>query len=376
MKIALVCKKFSLSIGGLERYTVFLSRELVRAGHEVHVFANVWEQEMGVMIHRVPMLHFSSPMKHLSFAFFSNRMLSRMRFSVIHSMERIFYQDVYRVSDGISPVQLLRRYPNSAVRRFKAIGPRHLALGYLEKRIFVNRGCKVIMALSHLVKGHIIEHYGVDPKRIQVIYNSVNTLRFHPAVKEKYCAVVRSKYGIKKDELVLLFVSNNFKLKRLQSILKAMTLLKKKETRLLVVGNDNKKPYQRWALRNSLDDRVLFLGPKKNIEKYYAASDIFVLPTLYDTFANVCLEAMACGLPVITTRTCGASELIQDGQHGYILKTEEPDELASRIEALDPGPERSRMGENAASKARGFTMEKHICEVLDVYQRVRRKGVV
>jgi UDP-glucose:(heptosyl)LPS alpha-1,3-glucosyltransferase len=374
VKIALVCKKYSLRKGGLERYTVFLSRELLRAGHEVHVFANVWQEEPGIIIHPVPMLRFSSPGKNLSFAYFSNRVLSKMRFNVIHSMERIFYQDIFRASGGIIPVQLLQRYPNPVVRWFKAIGPRRLVLRYLEHKIFLDRGCKLIMTNSELVKGQIIEHYKVNPERIIVIYNGVDTSRFHPGVKEEYRRDVRGKYGIGKEELVLLFVSNDFKLKRLQSILKAITLLKKKEIRLLVVGNDSKGPYQKWAAQNHLGNQVLFLGPKKNIEKYYAVSNIFVLPTLYDAFANVCLEAMACGLPVITTRTNGASELIQDGEHGYILKTQQPEELASRIEALEPLPERSRMGENAAAKARGFTMEKHISELLKLYERVGARG--
>ena len=374
MKIALVCKEYSLKKGGLERYTVSLSRELIRAGHEVHVFTNAWQEEPGVIIHHVPMLRFSSPLKNLSFALFSNRALSKMSFNVIHSMERIFYQDIFRVSDGINPVQVLKQYPNFAVRLLKAIGPRRLTLSYLEHRIFVARGCKVIMTNSKLIKGHIIEYYRVAPQKVEVIYNGVNTLRFHPGVKEEYGAAVRSKYGIKENELVLLFISNNFKLKRLQTILKSLALLKKREIKLLVVGNDSKRPYQRWVTENVLDKQVLFLGPKKNIEKYYAASDIFVLPTLYDAFANVCLEAMACGLPVITTRNNGASELIQDGEHGFVLKGQEPDELAKRIEALRFPKARTGMGEKAAKKAKEFNIERHISEVLNLYDQVRGHG--
>lgn len=376
MKIALVCKEYSLKKGGLERYTVSLSRELIRARHEVHVFTNDWQEEPGVIIHHVPMLRFSSPLKNLSFALFSNRALSKMSFNVIHSMERIFYQDIFRVSDGINPVQLSQQYPNFAVRLLKAIGPRRLVLSYLEHRIFVDRGCKVIMTNSELIKGHIIEHYKVAPQKIEVIYNGVNTLRFHPGVKEEYGAAVRSKYRIKENELVLLFISNNFKLKRLQTILKSLALLKKREIKLLVVGNDSKRPYQRWVTENVLDKQVLFLGPKKNIEKYYAASDIFVLPTLYDAFANVCLEAMACGLPVITTRNNGASELIQDGEQGFILKGQGPNELAGRIATLKLPMDRTRMGDKAAKKAKRFTIEKHFSEVLKLYERVGRQDFI
>ena len=124
MKVALVCKKCSLQEGGLERYTYFLSRELIRAGHEVHIFANTWQKEPGVIIHRVPMVRLSSPAKNLSFAFFANRALSEMKFDIIHSMERIFYQDIFRVSDGINPVQMQQKYPHPVVRFIKKIGPK------------------------------------------------------------------------------------------------------------------------------------------------------------------------------------------------------------------------------------------------------------
>jgi len=376
MKVALVCKKYSLQEGGLERYTFFLSRELIRAGHEVHIFANIWQEEPGVIIHRVPVVRLSSPAKNLSFAFFANRALSKMKFDIIHSMERIFYQDIFRVSDGINPVQMQQKYPHPGVRLFKSVCPRRLALTYLEHNIFVDKGCKIVMTNSELVKRNIIEHYRVDPEKIVVIYNGVDTSRFNTKVKEKFRSSLRDKYGIKKDEIVLLFVSNNFKLKRLNLVLEAMAFLKNNKIRLFVIGADNHRTYQRWANNNSLGEQILFLGLKSNIEKYYAGSDIFVLPTLYDAFANVCLEAMACGLPVITTDSNGAADLISDNENGYILKTQKADELTAKIKALEPLSNRTRIGDNAAAKAACFTMEKHVTKVLKLYERVRSKGQV
>ena len=374
MKVALVCKKYSLQEGGLERYTYFLSRELIRAGHEVHIFANTWQEEPGIIIHRVPMVRLSSPAKNLSFAFFTNRALSEIKFDIIHSMERIFYQDIFRASDGINPVQMQQKYPHPIVRFIKKIGPRRLALSYLEYRIFVDKGCKIVMTNSELVKRNIIEHYMMDPEKIVVIYNGVDTSRFNPKVKEKYRKSLRERYSINKEELTILFVSNNFKLKRLQLVLEALLLLKNNKIRLFVIGTDNHTTYQRWVVNNGLTDQVLFLGPKRNIEKYYAASDIFVLPTLYDAFANVCLEAMACGLPVITTDSNGAADLILDRENGYILKTQRADELAARIKALESESDRVKMGTAAAAEAATFTMKKHLSEVLKLYGRVRGKG--
>ncbi len=376
MKIGLVTKNFSIERGGLEKYAFSLSRELVRAGHEVHVFANNWQTDSDVTFHKVPMIPFTLPLKNLSFAYFANQQLRRVALDVIHSMERILYQDIYRASDGIIPIHLSQRYPNPIVRGFKSIGPRRLALRYLERRIFSGGGCKIIMTNSQLVKGHIIDHYKIALDKIAVVYNAVDTSRFHPGVKETYGLFVRDRYGLKEDELVLLFISNDFKRKSLRAVLEAISLLGKREIRLLVVGDDNTKPYQKWAANNALDSQILFLGPRKDVERYYAAADIFVLPTLYDAFANVCLEAMACGLPVITTQTNGAAELIQDGEHGFVLKSRKPLELADRIADLGCLKERSRIGNNAAIKAKEFTMEKHISELLRLYRRVMTNKVV
>lgn len=371
MKIALVCKKFSLEVGGLERYTVNLSRQLLRLGHEVHVFSNRFDEEPGILFHYVPMFRYSSPGKNLSFAYFSKQALSKENFDIIHSMERIWYQDIFRVSDGINPVQMQQRYPNPLLRKLKAAGPRRQVLRYLEKRIFLGNGCRCIMTNSELVKDQIIKHYGVDTQKIHVVHNSVDTVRFHPGVKKKFRSSFRTKLGVKEADQVILFVSNDFKLKRLHFILQAMALLKDKTVKLLVAGNDNQMPYKKWAANHHLNDQVLFLGSSKTIEQCYAAADIFILPTLYDAFANVCLEAMACGLPVITTPTNGAARIITDGKHGYILNTLSPDELKNKIQILSSPAKRSQMGEQAAAKAKDFTTEKHMKEVLNLYAEFR-----
>jgi UDP-glucose:(heptosyl)LPS alpha-1,3-glucosyltransferase len=371
MKIALVCKNYLLAKGGLERYTISLSRELLRKGHDVHVFANAWQHEQGIIFHHVPVFRISSPGKNLSFAYFCNRELSKMKFDVVQSMERILYQDIYRSSDGINPIQLKLRYSNSMIRNLKSMGPRRRALHYLERRIFLKDACKTVIALSHMAKRDIITYYGMDPQKIKVIYNGVDISKFHIGVKDLYRRSIREIYGINDEDIVLLFISNNHKLKNLRSILKALLLLRQDSRfKLLVIGNDNHKPYQKFAYQKGLEKRVLFLGSKRNIERYYAASDIFVFPSLYDTFANVCLESMACGLPLIASNTCGAYELIHEGINGYVLRAQHPHELAEKIIALEDDTERKCMGQAAAETAKNFTLEKHLTQLNKLYEKL------
>jgi UDP-glucose:(heptosyl)LPS alpha-1,3-glucosyltransferase len=374
VKVALICKKFSPNYGGLERYSLFLGRELVRAGHDVHVFATQWQEEPGVSIHPVRIIPFSSPLKNLSFAYSASRAVWHAEFDVVHSMERVLRQDIFRVSDGINPVQMKQRYTSPGVRWFKSKGPRRLVLQCLERRIFLEGGCKVVMANSNLVKRQIIEHYGVRPERIVVIYNGVDLTRFHPGVKEKYRSEVRRAHGLSEQDLVLLFVSNDFKLKGLRLLLQAMVWMGAKETKLMVLGSDKTSPYEDFVKRNGLEGQVLFLGPQRNPEMFYGASDVFVLPTRYDAFANVCLEAMASGLPVITSVNNGAVDLIQDGTNGWVVQSRDPQELARRISDLASGEVRHRIGMSAAQTAEAYSPERHMSEVLNLYDRILSTG--
>lgn len=370
MKIGLVTKEYSQARGGLEKYTFSLSRQILCAGHEVHVFANKWQADANIFFHKVPMVPFLLPLKNLSFAYFAKKRLEKVSLDVVHSMERILYQDVYRASDGIVPIHLDQRYPNPVVRRVKALSPRRLSLSYLEKMIFCHKRAKIIMTNSHLVRHQIIKYYHVHPERIRVIYNGIDTARFSPHVRDVHRESIRAFYDIREGEILLLFISNDHKRKGLMNLLKAIQLLRNKKFRLMVVGERAGKTHGQWIKRNIPGDRVLFVGPTADVERFYAASDIFVFPTRYDAFANVCLEAMACGLPVITTVNNGACELLEDGKEGFVLKRGDPDELEIGINALESPTERLRMGKNAADKAKGFTIQKNCLEVLDLYREV------
>ncbi len=372
LKIGLLCKKFVFDYGGMERYSVSLARELLRRGHEVHVFANSWQNESGIIFHLVPMIHLSLPLKNLSFAFFAKKFLIRAKFDIIHSMERTLYQDIYRASDGIVPIHLEQRYPNPAVRRLKAASPRRLALLYLEKRIFSDSGSRIIMTNSRLVKDHIIGYYHVHADRIRVIYNGIDTDRFCPGVREAHRENIRKAHNIEEDEILLLFVSNDHRRKGLQNLLESIDQLQDRKIRLMVIGQ-GAGAYGQWIAKNIPGDRILFIGHKKDMERYYGAADILVLPTSYDAFANVCLEAMACGLPVITTMNNGASELIEDGENGFVLKGASPGEIKIRIEALESREQRLQMGKKAADKAKRFTVEDNCSKVIGLYEELQNR---
>jgi len=242
---------------------------------------------------------------------------------------------------------------------------------WLERRA-MEGGSFHFIANSHLVKRQAVSHYQVPQEQISVIYPGVDLKRFHMGLRQQWRSSARRALGIAEEESVLLFVSNNFRRKGLQIVFKSLkrVLPQNSKVRLVVVGAGRIWLYKILARRFGIQSRVTFVGSTGEIERYYAAADIFVLPTRYDPFAAVCLEAMACGLPVITTRMNGAGELIEGGKGGFLLDLQAGEkELAERIEQLLDPRQRANMGLLAAERAKAFTLEDHVHRMVGTLER-------
>jgi UDP-glucose:(heptosyl)LPS alpha-1,3-glucosyltransferase len=378
MKVALIRKEYTRSWGGAESYTVNLATELVKRGHEVHVFANSWDTpaDPGITFHRIPMFSFYSPLKNLSFAINTKRSLAYEQFDIVNGLSQVYPQDVYRMGDGLHRHALKAQSPNGRPTFFKYLNPRHRAILFIENRLFKPGNYYHIVVNSKLCKQQAQEYYNVPENRIEVIYNGVDTNRFNPDVKKTYRSDLRNQLAIGDGETVLLFVSRNYKRKGLGLLIKSIAFLKNKEVSLkvLVVGRGNARPYRRLADRKGVADKLLFVGEEKEIEKYYGASDFLVLPTTYDPFSNVCLEALSCGLPVITTEHNGAAELITQGENGFTIKdTGNPEVLTHSITRLLSKEVQVEMGKHARTTAQKFTIEKNTQETIALYEQVRAR---
>ena len=252
---------------------------------------------------------------------------------------------------------------------------RHSVTLWLEKQIFTKGNYHRIISNSNLCKDHAIKYYGVDPSLISVIRNGVDFNRFNPHVRIAYRNKLRKFYDIDESDVVILFVSMNFRRKGLIPLMKAIGILSNTDrVKLLVVGKGKTGYFRRLALKLGIDNNVIFAGPTSQLEQYYGGADFFVLPTYYDPFANVCLEALACGLPVVTTRGNGASELIEEEQNGFVIA--DPDDVKDLAEAIiklmGPGL-RNSMSENAFESVKHLTIKEHARQVCRVYEEILRE---
>jgi UDP-glucose:(heptosyl)LPS alpha-1,3-glucosyltransferase len=205
-----------------------------------------------------------------------------------------------------------------------------------------------------------------------VIYYGVDTSRFNREVRDRLRDQSRNALGLPASALCLVLVGNGWKNKGLEALLSAAGSMRSGELRLLVVGQDDPLPYRKAIADMGLERRVSFLPPRPDVEFYYAASDVYVSPSLEDAFGLPALEAMACSLPVIVSSRAGVSELITDGVDGIVLK--DPKDVVSLTQALSDlyaSPAlRSTLGENAERTARQYTWERNAAQLDALFARV------
>jgi UDP-glucose:(heptosyl)LPS alpha-1,3-glucosyltransferase len=357
MKIGVIRQRYT-AIGGAERYLDGLIRELIARGHDVHVFANSWQSGTeGFTFHRVPMVRGSSFLKALSFAASSRRVVARIHCDRVFSMERTLRQDVYRAGDGCHREWLRQRARfNSPLRQLSiAINPFHATMLSLERRMFTPEATGRIIANSHRGKREIIDHYGYPGDRIHVLHNGVDCERFRPRAERTASQRLR-----------LLFVGTGFERKGLPFAIRALSLLPP-HVELSVVGKGDIARYQRMAASAGVADRIEFLGKGQDMPLLYQSADVLVHPAVYEPFANVCMEAMASGLPVITSRMNGVSEVIETGRNGAIV--EQPEDFEAVAAAIRPFLDektRRAAGVFARRTAEAHAFGPHITETLRV----------
>ncbi|MEW6601026.1 MAG: glycosyltransferase family 4 protein [Nitrospirota bacterium] len=384
MRIAVLRKKYTFH-GGAEGFSSSFIERLAAEGHELHIFAIEWKagaSHENIRYHKVPVVRLSSFLRDLCFAFSSKSLLKKQRkdFDIIQTHDKTLYQDIYRAGDGCHIEWLRQRLKRTGLsgRLSVVINPYHWLILALERYIMNGHKFKKIIAISEMVKKNILDNYKVSPADIEVIYNGVDLEKFHPANREKYRSEIRRKHGVSDTDFVVLFMGSGFERKGVGYLLQAVKSVEERVT-VMIVGKGNARKIRSAEARKrgsrerkSPLQNIIFCGPQKDNYKYYAAADVFAFPTMYEPFGNVHLEALASGLPVITTRNSGAAEIIKDGVQGFVVR--EPEDvkaIGEKMQLLINDRELLEvMSKNARSLAEEFTFEKHISRIKELYERI------
>ena len=345
LTIGFVRRGFSSS-GGAEAYLKRLAAGVAAHGHRATLFtASEWPADEW---HAGPIERLKSG-SAIGFADELEK-VSHGKCDVLFSLERIWRCDVYRAGDGVHRAWLERRdqIASSLKKLGRIFNRKHSAALTLEESLFANRGAGRVIANSQMVKDEIVRFYGYPADQIDVIYNGVPLELFRGEIE-------RARID---NEVVVLFAGSGWERKGLRFAIDAVDA-QAGRMKLLVAG--------RGESGNFSSPRTEFLGAVREMPSLYQSADIFLLPTLYDPFSNACLEALAAGLPVITSRANGFSDIIESGRHGTVI--DDPWDVAAIREALqfwsDPARRAQARTDNIALAAQ-FDIARNVAETLRI----------
>ncbi len=372
-RIALVRARYS-PFGGAERFVDHALAALQQNDVAVTLITRRWKQDSVIPAVICNPFYVGNVWRDWSFARSVCRTLTRENFHLVQSHERIACCDVYRAGDGVHREWLAQRSRTlSALGRAKvALNPYHAYIKHAEAALFRSPRLRAVICNSRMVKDEIHTWFQVPDETLHVIYSGVDTQRFHPALRERHRAAFRAEQRIPDAATVFLYVGSGFERKGVAPLIKAFSTLPD-TAYLVVVGNDKRKThYETLADQCGAAARIRFLGALKDVTPCYGAADVFVLPTLYDPFPNVILEAMASGLPVITSTKSGGAELIEPGKSGYICDALDIDALAGHMRSLLAQDRHTEMGRMAREIVLPYTFDAMSARLQTLYESLLR----
>ena len=378
MKIALIRQRYN-PYGGAERFVERAMTALAKQDVEMTLLARSWlgaaELAGEVRMIRCDPFYIGRVWRDWGFARSVCAALKTNAFDLVQSHERIACCDVYRAGDGVHRQWLANRARAAGPleRIALALNPYHLYVKAAEKRLFGSPRLRAVICNSNMVKEEVRRHFGLAEDKLHVIYSGVDLTAFNPALRGEWRARKRAELGISDAAMVFLFVGSGFARKGVPQLLRAMTGVR--GAHLIVVGADRELARMQSAAGDmKLSDRVHFTGGQDDVKPWYGMADCFVLPTLYDPFPNAALEAMASGLPLITTMQCGAAEFVESGVEGYVCRDAlDVVELARCLNLAAAPGQSSKMGAAARRRVEPFDLEGMAQQLTRLYSDLLQK---
>ncbi len=320
MKLAIVRQKYRPD-GGAER---FVSRALSalrdKSDLDISIITRQWETGSSTDYHVITCDPPAKNRLQREINFAREAQSHFAAFDIVQSHERIPGCTIYRAGDGVHRewLNIRSRTMNPLQKLVQSLSSFHRYQLRQEKAMFEHPALEKVICNSAMVKAEIVAHFAIDPNKIHVIYNCIDTNIWNPSLISVHRQPMRERYAIPQDATLMLFVGSGFERKGLDVAIRAIA--EHPLAWLLVVGNDRKSMrYKKQARILGCESRLVFAGVQKETAPFYAMADALIQPTRYDPFPNTILEAMACGLPVLTSDKCGGKEFIDTGINGYVF---------------------------------------------------------
>lgn len=377
-RIAIIRQKYNPS-GGAERFVARAIDALQGTGQaEVWLLARSWKETPGLHFVRLAPFHIGRTWRDWGFARVACRHLRAASYDLVQSHERLSCCDIYRAGDGVHREWLAQR-----ARRFgwlrrlaQRLSLHHWYVLRAERRMFQSPSLACVICISEMGRGELKRHYGVPDEKIEVIYPGVDVASFDPQRFPDARRQIRSQLGIGDDTYTLVYAGSGFERKGVELALRAIAA-SHLDCHFVVLGRDKRaERYMALARSLGLERRVHFLGAKEDVRPYLAAADAFLMPSLYEPFGNANMEAMAMGLPVITSTKSGAAELVSAAGAGRVCDALDVAGLAQAIRELASPEVRSAAAAAARAVAVEHSLDRMVQRLAALYGRLlaNRRG--
>ncbi|VYU15906.1 glycosyltransferase family 4 protein [Metakosakonia massiliensis] len=369
MKLAIVRQTYNPN-GGAERFVSRALNVLARdASLDVTLIARQWEDAAGWQTLTVNPPFRNRLSREAGFAQAAAAHFAG--FDIVQSHERIPGATIFRAGDGVHATWLAQygRIQSPLARWGQSFSRYHRYILQAEAQMFTHPQLRKVICNSKMVRDDIARRFALADDKLTVIYNGVDTDHFSPGVRT---LSQREAWGIPADAPVLAYVGSGFSRKGVATALRA--IVPHSAVWLLVAGRDkHARKFEKLAQSLGVAARVRFLGPVADVRQVYGTADALILPTLYDPFPNVCVEALACGLPLLTSHGCGAAEWIDEGVNGWVRDALDVDGyrealhhwLAGRVQGVD-------YAAAARATAEPYTLERMAGELQALYRDLLR----
>ena len=361
MKLAIARQRYN-PFGGAERFVEGALNVLGQSGEvDVTLLTRAWDEAAPISGSRhveivnpaYRALPFGRVNRDRSFAQAVGQIIRENRFDLVQAHERIPGCHIFRAGDGIHAAWLRHRQVDqpALINWWQKLDPYHAYTVEAERAMFMHGNLRAVICNSKMVADEIRAEYGVAAEKLHTIYNGVDLLKFSRENVVKSREITRSQFAIPDEVPLILYVGSGYQRKGVTPLLKAMAQPELRATGawLAVVGADKHLDrYHKLAESLNVADRVVFAGAQKGVAAWYGAADVFALPTQYDPCPNAALEALACGLPTLTSPTCGVAELIASPLAGAVVSPQDTPAMAQELVRLLAA---ARLSDGAAASA-------------------------
>lgn len=370
--IGVVSRSLASGRGGQEKYMLSLVDELIEQGFKLTMVCEEAEPGLdrpaGSEVKTVTPIKVEQGIRKWLFSRRARSLLEREAgLDLIITTGHVNFGDLYIANGGSH-----RAYLRQCGSWRSWLGLKNWIQVHLQDELFSDPD-RHFLTHSRMARNDIVREHDTDPERIHTIYHGVDLDRFNPETHGESSPLLRKQLGYEVEDFICLFTAGSWKRKGLPELLQAFAEVRNPGVHLLVVGRTKQSRAKRLASSLQVGDRVRFQGYVEDIEKFYRLSDALIFPSKYDAAGLVVLEALACGLPVVTTKTTGMHEVIEDGRNGFVIPSADDREaLGDRIDRL-AGMEKSHYADlrkEAARTGQQFPLGRHTTKFVKLIEEL------